>query len=100
MKQSKASRALAALRFSVHIAIDLSRSAGDYKKALLYTDSLGAMTKNLLNDDFEFISLSNEFRKERSETRDLKQQMQIDDLTLQLNTALLFLTLLVAFGVG
>lgn len=100
MTLSTETKALAGLRFSVHTAIELSRAEGDFEKALMYTDSLDAMTMNLLNDDFEFISLSNDFRKERAETRELKQQMQIDDLTLQRNTALLFLTLLVAFGAG
>lgn len=100
MSLSAETKALAGLRFSVHTAIELSRAEGDFEKALMYTDSLDAMTMNLLNDDFEFISLSNDFRKERAETRELKQKMQIDDLTLQRNTALLFLTLLVAFGAG
>lgn len=100
MQQSLESDALSGLRFSLHTAVELSRAEDDFKLALMYTDSLHAMTNNLLNDDFEFIALANKFREEQAELISLKQKMTIDDLTLQRNTALLFLTLLVAFGAG
>lgn len=89
---------LAALRHSLKTGIAMSRYDQLLEKALFYSDSLESMNQHLLSDNFNYLSLSNELREERKRMRAMQQEMKIDDLTLERNTALLVMSIFVAFA--
>ncbi|KAB2817105.1 sensor histidine kinase [Phaeocystidibacter marisrubri] len=76
----------------------LARSEEDWKLALTYSDSIKAMSDNVLNDNFDIVMLEEDLKMERERAAKLSHQQAIQDLTLERNTALLMLSIALALA--
>lgn len=76
----------------------LARRDQNWEGALMYSDSIKAMSDNVLNDNFDIVMLEENLKMERERAEELRHQQAIQDLTLERNTALLMLSIALALA--